>query len=525
MSAWVFARFADEWRSVAFSADISHSTPCLKGPDAVFVASEPFVLFDEMRIPYELSPAQEVPIGRDDLSVVRFADVKAKREGPSLRRPSAGSRSLVDGGDVYAYVLDGTPFFARLLHSAWIHRTAETEGWSHAATITDRAGRNVAAVWRQPDGTLVLPFDPNEAMWNYRREHYRDLAQASRNNALRERAVWAYYRIRPLLPRRLQLEMRRAYSRVQTRTAFPRWPYEPALHDLMATLYGYISEINGSDPPWISPWPRPFSWALVLTHDVETNAGYHRIRPLRAVEEDAGFRSSWNFVPGRYEVEDAVVRELQTAGFEVGLHGLYHDGRDLESRAMLTERLPAMRAWAERWGSVGFRSPATQRSWELMGLLGFDYDSSYPDSDPYEPQPGGSCSWLPYFIGDLVELPITLPQDHTLFVILQHRDPSVWINKARQLRERGGLALLLTHPDYMVDERRLSAYASFLREFRHGAAPWRALPREVSDWWRRRALSGLEREGEGWKVTGPASTGALIVHGPPGRHAALPTSG
>ena len=482
------------------------------------------MLFDELRIPYELSAAEARLGGGDDSATVHYAAVTSAR-GPSLRWPSATVEPTGAADTPGAYALDGIPFFARLTQSAWLEETAASDGWARAAYVTDSSGGQVASVWRQPDGSLVLPFDPNEAIWNYRSERYRDVAQDSGSNAMRERAVWAYYRLRPLLPRRLQLAMRRAYSRIQARTAFPQWPFEPALHDLMATLYRYVSEIYGSDPPWISPWPRPFLWAFVLTHDVETAAGYHGIRRLRSLEEDAGFRSSWNFVPGRYDVEDAVVRELQAAGFEVGLHGLYHDGRDLESRAMLLERLPTMRAWADRWGSVGFRSPATQRGWELMGLLGFDYDSSYPDADPYEPQPGGSCSWLPYFIGDLVELPITLPQDHTLFIILRQRDASVWINKARQLRDRGGLALLLTHPDYMVDRGLLSAYASFLQEFRDGAPPWRALPREVSDWWRSRAASRLEPDGDGWKVVGPASPGATIVRGPPGSHESHPECG
>jgi hypothetical protein len=46
-----------------------------------------------------------------------------------------------------------------------------------------------------------------------------------------------------------------------------------------------------------------------------------------------------------------------------------------------------------------------------MPLLVFDYDSSYPDTDPYEPPPGGCCTWLPYFNEELIELPITLAQD------------------------------------------------------------------------------------------------------------------
>ena len=91
-------------------------------------------------------------------------------------------------------------------------------------------------------------------------------------------------------------------------------------------------------------------------------------------------------MPERYAVADERVRALVADGFEVGVHGLRHDGRDLESLATLEKRLPAMRAWAERWGAVGFRSPATHRGWDLIPLLGFDYDSSYPDTDPFEPQ-------------------------------------------------------------------------------------------------------------------------------------------
>jgi hypothetical protein len=63
----------------------------------------------------------------------------------------------------------------------------------------------------------------------------------------------------------------------------------------------------------------------------------------------------------------------------------------------------AIRQYANRWGAVGYRSPATHRRWEWMPLLGFEYDSSYPDTDPFEPQPGGCCTWLPYFNDGLVE--------------------------------------------------------------------------------------------------------------------------
>ena len=235
-----------------------------------------------------------------------------------------------------------------------------------------------------------------------------------------------YYLVRPALPRRVQLRLRRSYTRVQGRSSFPNWPVEDSLHALYAWLFGLLAELAGRPVPFLDPWPEGRSWALVLTHDVETEAGYRNLDMLREPERELGYRSSWNFVPLRYQVSEDTVRALQREGCEVGVHGLRHDGRDLGSQRLLAKRLPPMREYADRWHAVGFRSPATQRQWEMMPQLGFEYDSSYSDTDPYEPQPGGCCSYLPYFNESLVELPITLPQDHTMFSILQYPDAEMW---------------------------------------------------------------------------------------------------
>jgi hypothetical protein len=180
------------------------------------------------------------------------------------------------------------------------------------------------------------------------------------------------------------------------------------------------------------------------------------------------------------------------------------------------QRLPAIRDYARRWGATGFRSPATQRVWEWMPELGFDYDSSYTDTDPYEPQAGGCCSYLPFFNQEQVELPITLPQDHTLFVILQQTDGDLWVDKARHIRDRGGMALALAHPDYAVDARLVSAWSRLLAEFRDDDTAWRALPGEVAAWWRRRAASTLREDGDGWRVEGPAAADGVLRFAEPG---------
>jgi peptidoglycan/xylan/chitin deacetylase (PgdA/CDA1 family) len=280
-------------------------------------------------------------------------------------------------------------------------------------------------------------------------------------------------------------------------------------------MFRRVADLAGQAVPWLAPWPNGHTWSLVLTHDVETAVGVARIDALRDVEREHGFASSWNFVPLRYKVSNETLAALVDEGCEIGVHGLHHDGRDLESLRMLKMRLPAIRRYAREWGAVGFRAPATQRAWEWMPLLGFEYDSSYTDTDPYEPLPGGCCSHLPFMIGSMVELPITLPQDHTLFTILGHEDARCWIDKVDHIRRFGGMALALTHPDYVDDRRIVEGYRMLLRKTQDDPTLWQALPREVSEWWRRRADSHLMLRGDTWTISGPAAEEGRICFAQP----------
>jgi hypothetical protein len=146
-----------------------------------------------------------------------------------------------------------------------------------------------------------------------------------------------------------------------------------------------------------------------------------------------------------------------------------------------------------------------------MPTLGFDYDSSYPDTDPFEPQHGGCCSLLPFFIDDLVELPITLPQDHTIFVILQDESEQRWIEKTEVVRERGGMALLNVHPDYVLTDERIGAYRRYLERYATDPDVWHAIPRAVSSWWRRRAATEAVRRDGAWTPSGDAAEEATIA--------------
>jgi peptidoglycan/xylan/chitin deacetylase (PgdA/CDA1 family) len=470
----------------------------------LFHSTHPVLIFDHYRIPCS------VTAGRDTTRAeLRLEDA----DEPFLVWPRLHGRE-VQGALRGAFVLQGTPIFGQLATDDTVASLVRPQAGSCEviAPIEDWAGIAVAHVLRDAHGCTYLPFDPNQVVETFLSEAYLQHLPGGGARSVVRTAARVYYAVRPLLPRSMQIGLRRRYTRIQSRCDFPRWPIEPALHDFMSFFLDLLGQSAPEPVPSIAPWPSGFDWAIVLTHDVETASGYQRLDVLRQVEETLGYRSSWNLVARRYRVEDAKVAELSAAGHEIGIHGLYHDGRDLGSADKIRARLPGMREAAARWGAVGFRSPATQRVWEWMPQLGFDYDSSYPDTDVYEPQPGGCCSWLPFFNGDLVELPITLPQDHTLFVILQQRDPQAWLEKVSFLRDRGGMALLITHPDYLGNEDGARLYETFLRSLSADTRLWRALPGEVAAWWRRRRDSQLQRAGEAWTIVGPATDEAEVTY-------------
>lgn len=469
----------------------------------LFASSAQLTLLDHFRIPYEVN---------NGMASGALHQLRASPDGPTLLWPAAlddqAVAAVVPGSEHEKQV----PVFARLLGDDVAERLIEARGpsWRRVRSLVGDNGNRLAAIWRSDDGSIFVPFDPNEVILNYWSEQYQVIATGGAARRVRRSLMRIYYHLRRLMPRRLQIWLRRRFVRVQARSRFPRWPVETSLHDFFELMFGLLASIAGEPVPVIAPWPNGYGWALVLTHDVEFAAGWAAVDPVLDLERSHRMRSSWNLVDRRdYEVSAARVEELAADGFEVGVHGLYHDGRDFASLTTFQARLPAMQDAARRWGAVGFRAPAMHRQWEWMPLLGLDYDSSYPDTDPFEPQPGGCCTWLPFFNNGIVELPVTLAQDHTLFAILR-RDGTVWADKARFLRSRGGLALIITHPDYLLDDRILAAYRHFLDEFASDATVWKALPSEVSSWWRRRATSSLARAGERWEIAGPASNEGRI---------------
>ncbi len=327
----------------------------------------------------------------------------------------------------------------------------------------------------------------------------------------------AYYTLKPLLPRRLQIAMRRRHAARRAHQEFPSWPIESLLVDHEHERFRRrLAETGAAEAPFVGYWPERHSFASIVSHDVEGPEGIANIPRVLEIERRHGLVSCWNFCGEWYEIPDGTFETIREAGCEVGLHGILHDGKLFRDRASFESNLPKIHEYLERWGAVGFRSPATHRNSDWMPELGCLYDGSFPDTDPFEPQAGGCCSILPFFIDDLVELPITLVQDHTLWEILGDESIDRWIEKSNWIAENHGLVQLLVHPDYLLTDERLALYDSFLewlsdRNRRGGG--WHALPREVAEWWKQRAelTCSTGADGEVRVEGGPGAERATVA--------------
>jgi len=321
-----------------------------------------------------------------------------------------------------------------------------------------------------------------------------------------------YYFVKPFVPSSLRLTLRRRYSHIQAKAKFPSWPIEPIIIEgIQNYLFHILFQSHTDELYRISPWPSGKIFAFAITHDVEWEKGLKNAPAIAELEKQLGFRSSWNIVPERYPIDWKIIDKLRADGFEIGVHGLKHDGKLFQSRRVFKRSADRINNYARQWGAAGFRSESTLRNVDWMPELKFEYDTSFPDTDPYEPQPGGCCSIWPYFIKDIVELPITLPQDHTLFEVLGLNDIAIWKKKAEWIEGNSGLILVDVHPDYMMSVERLRLYEKFLLYMNERKQMWHALPREIARWWKDREVSQLRSKNGSYFIEGPIAGRGTII--------------
>jgi hypothetical protein len=365
-------------------------------------------------------------------------------------------------------------------------------------------------------GDVQLPFDLAEVVTNLREERY-PLPPGGRFEALgvNSAARSIYYFLRPLLAVGIRKHLQRTRLRGWENIAFPTWPVDDSVDQIMrATMALVLRRAGVKEIPFIWFWPKGATGCAMMTHDVEGPTGAQFCLSLTDLDESFGIRSAFQMIP-RSPFERSLVDLLRRRGFEVNLHDLAHDGYLFHDREVFRSRAAEINRFARQFQCRGFRSGAMYREQAWFDSFEFSYDMSVPNAAHLEPQRGGCCTVLPYFVGDLLELPLTTTQDYSLFHILGEYSVERWKQQTEILLSKNGLVTFIAHPDYLVEERALTVYKElleYLAQLRSERNLWIALPGEVNDWWRDRRRMTLVRNGSTWCIEGPGSDRARIAY-------------
>lgn len=281
-----------------------------------------------------------------------------------------------------------------------------------------------------------------------------------------------YSIIRPIIPISVRQKLQNKYnSKVEFQKNF-----------IFDDLVNYLKKNFDYDKIIKNLYPNKYSSAVILTHDVEEQAGFDYIPKLLELEEKYKYKSAWNIVPYKYKIDEGIVKLIQDSGHEIGIHGYNHDGKLYYSEKIFRYRAEFINKAIRKYNAVGFRSPQVHRNLQWLQQLDIEYDASCFDYDPFQPFPGGTGSIWPFIVGKFVELPYTLPQDHTLFYVLKQKNIDFWKNKIDWLIKNNGMILTLTHPDYLIDKKHLKFYEELLDYLNKLENTWNCLPKEITAW-------------------------------------------
>jgi peptidoglycan/xylan/chitin deacetylase (PgdA/CDA1 family) len=365
---------------------------------------------------------------------------------------------------------------------------------------------------RLNESEICLPFDPAQVIENLRLERY-----VGQECAFRAVARKAYYSVRPIMPLAARKHIQRLNLRGWRKRVFPGWPVDRTVELLCEKLLLLLLETSGLKRiPFIWFWPKGHAACFVMTHDVETEAGRNYCPHLMDTDDDFGIKASFNVVPeGSYSVAPDYLASIRDRGFEIGIQDLNHDGRLFDNRSEFSRRAQLINNYGRAYGAKGFRAAVLYRNPDWYDALKFSFDMSIPNTAHMDPQAGGCCTVMPYFIGDILELPVTTTQDYQLFHLLREHSIDLWKEQIRLILDRNGLMSFIVHPDYLIHDRLHSLYKQLLghlRELNAKTSIWSTLPSEVDRWWRARSRMHLVANGDTWRIEGEGSERAVLAY-------------
>ena len=364
------------------------------------------------------------------------------------------------------------------------------------------------------DSKVYLPFEPTEIIENLRLERY----MGAQDSRVRRFAKHAYYRLRPILHHSIRRKIQKLQlNGWEARLLFPAWPIDRTVESICERLLLLALQATGACRiPFIWFWPEGANSCVVMTHDVDSEAGRNFCPDLMDIDDSFGIKASFQIVPERrYSVSSRFLDTVRNRGFEIGIQDLNHDGRLFDNRKEFLRRAKLINEYARSYGAKGFRAAVLYRKPDWYDALDFSFDMSLPNTAHLDPQRGGCCTVMPYLIGDILELPVTTTQDYMLFHLLGERSIELWKTQIKLITEKNGLISFIVHPDYVMTDNLKFIYMDLLNHLQELQAErglWVTLPSEVDRWWRARTKFQLIPSGDKWRVEGDGADRAVVAY-------------
>ncbi len=140
---------------------------------------------------------------------------------------------------------------------------------------------------------------------------------------------------------------------------------------------------------------------------------------------------------------------------------------------------------------------------------------SVPNVAHLDPQRGGCCTVMPYFVGDILELPVTTIQDYSLFHILNDYSIDMW-------KQQSPAHFGETRTDELHYSSRLrhtgreqevfKALLAHLAKLRADNGLWIPTAGDAAKWWRQRSRMTLVEHKQEWRIEGEGSTRARVAY-------------
>jgi hypothetical protein len=368
------------------------------------------------------------------------------------------------------------------------------------------------------DAAVHLPFDAAEVVKNLRFERYTGGSASGAKTVVGDDMIRRlYYVVRPLLPVALRKHIQRLYFHGWETVPFPLWPVDFSVDKLIERLMILSMKSQGLKRiPFVWFWPDGAYACAIITHDVETLRGVDFSPQLMDLDDSFGIKAAFQVVPEeRYPVSEAYLQAIRDRGFEVNVQDLNHDGLLFSHPEVFMERVKRINNYGKKFRAEGFRAAVLYRNADWHDALEFSYDMSIPNVAHLDPQRGGCCTVLPFFVGKVVELPVTATQDYTLFHIFNDYTIRLWKEQISQILQEYGLMNFIIHPDYVIDQPERQVFSEllqYLAQLRSEGELSISLPKDVAEWWRLRSQMTLVKEGLAWRIEGKGRERARVAY-------------